>query len=88
LRDEGLYRELLRRIQDLRKERDIEYTGRIRLSIEASQRIREILEKSRVHFMDETLCTDLDLSGSALDGAPPHEFTVDEEAVTVQLAAV
>jgi hypothetical protein len=29
-----------------------------------------------------------DLSGSALDGGPPHEFTVDEEAVTVQLAAL
>jgi isoleucyl-tRNA synthetase len=93
LRDEGLYRELLRRVQDLRKERDVEYTGRIKLSIEASQRIREILEKSRAHFMDETLCTDLDLSGSSPDGAPPrgftrHEFTLDEEPVAVQLTAL
>ena len=83
LRDEGFYRELLHRIQNLRKETDIEYTKRIQLRLEGSRRLTTVLEERREHLMSETLCTQL------LDQDPPEDkgtvrdYDIDGELVRV-----
>ena len=59
LRDEGFYRELLHRVQNLRKAADIEYTRRIALFVEGSERTDRIVDLNREHLMAETLCTKL-----------------------------
>ena len=85
LRDEGLYRELLHRVQNLRKELDVEYTERIQLWIRGSERVRRILEASRDHFMSEALCTSLTSSGVAPEGGERREVSADGEEVVVVL---
>ena len=86
LRDEGLYRELLHRIQNLRKELDVEYTQRIRLSIKGSERLRRILEANKEHFKAETLCVELDNDETTWDGAEHRQFDIEGEEVTISLA--
>ena len=85
LRDEGLYRELLHRVQNLRKELDVEYTERIQLWISGSERVRRILEASRGHFMSEALCTSLATAGEVPEGGERREVSADGEEVVVVL---
>ena len=59
LREEGFYRELLHRVQNLRRELDVEYTQRIRLSVQGSDRLQRIMAENQDHFMGEVLCTEL-----------------------------
>ena len=85
LRDEGLYRELLHRIQNLRKETDIEYTRRIALSIQGSERVSRVVTTHSEHLMSETLCTSFrDPVGSGAGGAQ-RDFDIDGERVRVEL---
>jgi isoleucyl-tRNA synthetase len=85
LRDEGFYRELLHRVQNLRKELNVDYTERIRLSIAGSERLKRILTDKEDHFKGETLCRELNMNGAAWDGAERWEMNVDGEDVTVLL---
>ena len=88
LRDEGFYRELLHRIQNLRKETDIEYTRRIELSLEGSERMSRILGQHREHLMAEALCTSLRQDSSIRNGAVTRDFEIDGERVRVAMAPV
>ena len=87
LREEGFYRELLHRVQNLRKELDIEYTQRIRLSIKGSERLRRILAANEEHFKAETLCVELRDDDGMWDGAQQKQFEIEGEEVTLSLAA-
>ncbi|MEX2300857.1 MAG: isoleucine--tRNA ligase [Bryobacterales bacterium] len=86
LRDEGFYRELLHRVQNLRKELNVDYTERIRLSVAGSDRLKRILAGNEEHFMGETLCRELNMNGTSWEGAGRWEMNVDGEDVTVVLA--
>ena len=55
LRDEGLARELVRRIQDLRKQADFEIADRIAILYQVSGGLRSAIETHRSYIMDETL---------------------------------
>jgi isoleucyl-tRNA synthetase len=73
LRQEGLVRELVHRIQRLRKEAGYEYTMRITLSITGP---REVLEAVRAHeafIRGETLARELRVDG------PPEEPDLERE---------
>ncbi len=85
MRDEGLYRELLHRVQNLRKELDVEYTERIQLWISGSESVRRILEAGRDDFMNEALCTSLTTAGEAPEGGERREVSADGEEVVVVL---
>jgi isoleucyl-tRNA synthetase len=85
LREEGLYRELLHHVQNLRKQLDVEYTQRIRLSVRSSERVQRILADNRDHFMGEVLCTELRYDQPNWNGAESRTITVDDEEVTVLL---
>lgn len=52
---EGLARDLVRHIQELRKEADFELNDRIRLNFDGSEKIKTVLEKHRDYIMSETL---------------------------------
>jgi isoleucyl-tRNA synthetase len=86
LRDEGFYRELLHRVQNLRKELNVDYTERIRLSISGSDRLRRVLSGNEEHFKGETLCLELSADGRTWEGAERREMNVDGEDVVVVLA--
>ena len=88
LRDEGFYRELLHRIQNLRKETDIEYTRRIELSLEGSERMARIVGDNREHLMSETLCTNLrDRAEGSADGIE-RAFEIDGERIRLVMETV
>lgn len=64
--DEGLYRDILNRVQTLRKELGLEYTQRIDLILTGSDRVRRVLASRELHFMTETLCEGLQLGNGEL----------------------
>lgn len=84
--DEGLYRDVLNRVQTLRKELELEYTQRIGLAVEGSERVERVLESRRAHFMAETLCAQLRTGTSETDGdTPAREYDLDGEKLRVVL---
>jgi isoleucyl-tRNA synthetase len=85
LREEGLYRELLHRVQNLRKELNVDYTERIRVAVQGSDRVQRIVSSHRDHFQGETLCVDLQAGKPSWDRAEHRQFDVDGEEVTIVL---
>ena len=85
LRDEGFYRELLHRVQNLRKTADIEYTRRIELFVEGSERTRRIVAQQREHLMAETLCTKLAEAPSGGADAITQAFQIDDEQIRLEM---
>ncbi len=61
---EGLARELVNRIQNLRKDADLEVTQRIRLQIAGDDELAATVNEYRDFVMAETLCTDLALAAN------------------------
>ena len=81
---EGLAREFVRRVQDLRKSADLDVADRILLFVEASPRLRSAIEAHRDYITTETLTSNL------VFGGPPEDASVtqdgfDGENVTVGL---
>ena len=88
LRDEGFYRDLLHRIQNLRKETDIEYTQRIELYLEGSDRTARIVERNREHLMSETLCVRLRGDDARGEDGTDRSFEIDGERIRVVMEPV
>ncbi len=57
LLQEGLVRDLVRGIQNLRKDKGLEVTDRIELSLFGPELVREAAERHRDHLLSETLAT-------------------------------
>lgn len=56
---EGLAREFVRRVQDLRKTADLDVADRIRVYVTASEKLRNAIEANRDYVMAETLTIEL-----------------------------
>ncbi|MEX2596533.1 MAG: isoleucine--tRNA ligase [Salibacteraceae bacterium] len=59
LRSEGLARELVNRIQNLRKESGLEVTDKIKLVVENHEEITDAVKSNKNYICDETLASDL-----------------------------
>jgi hypothetical protein len=68
--EEGRYREVLNRVQSLRKELDLEYTGRIRLSLAGSSALLDAVRPRAAELARETLADDV--AGAAGRRARPR----------------
>jgi isoleucyl-tRNA synthetase len=88
LRDEGLGREILSRVQGLRKELDLGFTERIRLALDGGERARKVAEAAREMLMQEALAAELVLGAApaAWGQAERREVNVDGEALVIALA--
>ena len=84
--DEGIYRELLNRIQTLRKDLELDYTQRIKLAVTGSERLTRIIETRREHLMGETLCVELAEDGQEWGEATHREIEIEGEKATLSLA--
>ncbi|MEJ0070346.1 MAG: DUF5915 domain-containing protein [Pseudomonadota bacterium] len=75
LKQEGLVRDIVSRIQGLRKERDLGYSDRIALKIGAGAELRQAAERFKTFICDETLATAFELveATAAADGADQSE---------------
>jgi len=74
--DEGLFREVLNRVQSLRKELDLEYTGRIRLSLAGDARVLSAVRPRLDTLARETLADEV-----ALGVEPAPEVTMREAEI-------
>ncbi len=86
LRAEGLARELVNRVQRLRKDVGLEITDRIRLGIAGPQ---ELLAAARAHqdfIAGETLALEVHLGDGLENGAFAHERQVDIDGAPVRIA--
>ncbi|WP_437729382.1 isoleucine--tRNA ligase [Sorangium sp. So ce861] len=90
LRDEGLGREILSRVQGLRKELDLGFTERVRLAIDGSERARKVAGAAREILMQEALAAELVLGAApaAWGQAERRELSVDGEALAIAVARI
>ena len=65
LLDEGLAREVLSKVQSLRKQLDLGYTQRIVLSLRGGERVRRVVNAQRQHIAREALCDQIVLAPAA-----------------------
>jgi isoleucyl-tRNA synthetase len=82
---EGLAREFVRRVQDLRKSADLDVADRIELFIEASAGLRSAVEAHKDYITGETLAVSLQFETPPPD-ASTSEDEFDGEKVTFGLA--
>ena len=64
LKKEGVARELINRIQNLRKEKDFEITDRVEVAIEKRDDVAESLAEFAGYVCEQTLCEKIDLADS------------------------
>jgi len=81
LLSEGVARDLVRHIQELRKEADFEMNDRIHLYYEGSDKIKEAFRKHEKYIKAETLS--LDIESNVIDDAFSKETKVSGENVTL-----
>ena len=66
LAQEGMIRDLIRHVQNFRKESDLEVSDRINISLTPSEKIESALKNHKKYFMNEVLGVNIDLDGSDL----------------------
>ncbi|HPL81884.1 MAG TPA: DUF5915 domain-containing protein, partial [Anaerolineaceae bacterium] len=81
---EGMAREVVRRVQALRKDAGLEIADRIRLSYAASPRLAEAIEANQDYISSETLALALELS-QAPAGFASASDSFDGEELTIAL---
>ena len=59
LLDEGLARELISKVQQLRKQKDFEMMDKIKIYLEADDVVKSAVEKHKAYIMTETLALDI-----------------------------
>jgi isoleucyl-tRNA synthetase len=85
---EGLYREVLNRVQTFRKKLDLEYTGHIELSIEAPDEILDALRPRVEELGRETLANSVELGVAPSDVAQVDETRIESAKVVLGLTLV
>ncbi|MCJ0741199.1 isoleucine--tRNA ligase [Pedobacter montanisoli] len=68
LKDEGLSRELINRVQNLRKEMAFEVTDRITVSLQEDNTVSPAVLKNKAYICSEILADDIVLTSAPLDG--------------------
>lgn len=86
LRKDGLYREILSRIQAVRKEMNLDFAARIKLGIEANDAVIAVCREREEALKRETLTTTLVL-GASVEGQA-FEVKIEGEAVTLHVGLV
>ncbi|HVY44514.1 MAG TPA: isoleucine--tRNA ligase [Minicystis sp.] len=82
LRDEGLVREIVARLQGLRKDLDLGFTDRVRLGVDGSERARRVVAAAKDAIAREVLATSIEVGPAGLEGER-REATVDGEDVVL-----
>lgn len=75
LKAEGLARELVNRIQNLRKNSGLEVTDRIRIKIKSNSSLESAVEKNKLYICNETLADEVSFEPNIEEGT---ELVLDE----------
>jgi len=84
LRLEGIARELVNRIQNLRKDQDLDVTDRIRLKMNTHPTLVKAMQQFGEHVASETLAQDYELVSKLPDGALNISFDDIETAIWIE----
>ncbi|TDI71149.1 MAG: hypothetical protein E2O85_02490 [Bacteroidetes bacterium] len=84
---EGLARETVNRIQNMRKSADFEVTDRIKITVNGSKLVLEAIEKHAEWIRNETLGLELDVASDP-DGELVSSFEIDSEQLIVGVRRV
>jgi len=84
--NEGLAREFVRRVQDFRKQIDLDIADRIKLYYQATEKLSAAIQEHAEYIEGETLCVEM-VSEPAPDGAikPSELFQFEGEEVSIGL---
>ncbi len=85
LRDEGLAREILSRVQGLRKDIQLGFTDRISLAIEGSDRVKRVVEQAQEEIAREALVRTFEVGAASFSGER-RELVVDGETLVLTIA--
>ncbi|MBR5636866.1 MAG: isoleucine--tRNA ligase [Pseudobutyrivibrio sp.] len=80
LLEEGFVREIVSKIQTMRKEADFEVMDRITVSYESSDKIKDVFERNKDVIMGEVLADSIVVGGT---GAHTKEWNINGEKVTL-----
>jgi isoleucyl-tRNA synthetase len=83
--EEGLFREILNRVQTFRKELDLEYTARIRLTLTGGEPLLAAVRERIDALASEVLATDVALAAEPTGGAEVREVAIEGETLTIGL---
>ncbi|HWQ04937.1 MAG TPA: isoleucine--tRNA ligase [Longilinea sp.] len=81
---EGLAREFVRRVQDLRKQADLEIADRIRIYYQATPTLADAVKSFKEYITSETLALEM-VNAAVPEGLEQMSDTFDGEMVTVAL---
>jgi isoleucyl-tRNA synthetase len=81
LREEGIAREFINRIQNLRKDSGFDVTDKIRLAIQKHAAINNAIEKHKAYIAAQTLAVDI-LLVDKCDESVAKSVDIDEEIIT------
>lgn len=87
--NEGLAREFVRRVQDMRKQADFDIADRIQVHYRASEKLTEAVEQYREYIMGEVLATEMKAQ-AAPEGAyiPEGDLSFEGEMLALGLVRV
>ncbi|UZO82142.1 isoleucine--tRNA ligase [Aquimarina sp. ERC-38] len=77
LKQEGIARELVNRIQNIRKDSGFEVTDRIHITFKEHQKVREAIENNEYFIKNETLTESIEFSDDVING---NEIAFDDIA--------
>jgi isoleucyl-tRNA synthetase len=88
LRQEGIAREFVNKIQNLRKKLGLNVTDKIKLQIQQHSRIAEAVENFKIYIATQTLAYAIELSDHIESGEPKTELVEIEENVFTTIKIV
>ncbi|MGH0029026.1 MAG: isoleucine--tRNA ligase [Myxococcota bacterium] len=83
--EEGRFREVLNRVQTFRKELDLEYSGRIRLTLEGAEPLLDAVRPRVDELSRETLAGDVHVGAPPPSGAHVREVAIDGDPLRLGL---
>jgi isoleucyl-tRNA synthetase len=86
--NEGFFREVLNRVQSFRKELDLEFTDRIRLTLAGSSKLIDAVRPYAEELGRETLAVEVLLDTPASEEAHVSQATIDGESLILGLTLV
>ena len=82
LKNEGLARELVNRIQNIRKSNGLEVTDRIRIYLEPGTIVDRVVNQNYKYITGETLASELEF---VIDLENPEQITLDDIELNIQI---
>ncbi|HZH67900.1 MAG TPA: DUF5915 domain-containing protein, partial [Chitinophagales bacterium] len=82
LRNEGYARELVNRVQNLRKQRDYEVTDRIQIKLEDNLVIKTAVDSFKDYICNETLADDIEFHNDIKDS---EEIELNDQTILINI---